>query len=77
MTTTLDSTGAGFWPPKSPDLGNGSDSMYDWVSAQQTIIVDFPGHDEDRTISFELDAKFPKKVSLHFKAKGKVTVSHP
>ena len=61
LIVTLDTTGSGFWPPKSPDLGNGSDSKFAWVSKQTTIPIDFPGHDEDRTIDFELNAKFPKK----------------
>ena len=77
VIATLDTHGAGFWPPTSPDLGSGSDSMYDWVSAQATVSVDFPGEEEDRTIPFELDAHFPKKVDLHFKVKGTVKVSHP
>jgi hypothetical protein len=76
IIVTLDTHGAGFWPPTSPDLGNGSDSMYDWVSAQTVVVVDFPGPDENRTVPFELDARFPKKTDLHFKAKGTVKVSH-
>jgi hypothetical protein len=77
LIVMLDTTGTGFWPPKSPDIGSGSDSTFDWVSAQSTIPVDFPGHDEDRTIPFQLDGKFPKKTPLHFKVKGTVKVSHP
>jgi hypothetical protein len=39
-------------------------------------VVDFPGADENRTVPFELDARFPKKTDLHFKAKGTVKISH-
>jgi hypothetical protein len=73
---TLDTHGTGFWPPTSPQLGSGSDSMYEWASAQQIIPVDFPGPEEDRTVPFTLDAKFPKKVDLHFRVTGSVKISH-
>jgi hypothetical protein len=76
LIVMLDTHGSGLWPPTSPDLGSGSDSTYEWVSDQDIVIVDFPGPEENRTVSFELDARFPKKTDLHFKAKGKVKISH-
>ena len=77
LIVMLDTTGPGFWPPTSPGIGSGSSSTFDWVSDQKTIPVDFPGHEEDRTVPFVMSAKFKKHSSLHFKVKGTVKVSHP
>ena len=69
----LDTTGKGLWPPTLPTLGSGSNSFYEWASRQDNVGVDFSGKDEEnRTVPFMLDAKFPQKVDLHFQVKGKV-----
>ncbi len=59
----------------SPDAGSGSNGGWEWVTGFQTVLVDFTGQEEARTVPFIIKAK-QHTVDLHFQVTGTVKISY-
>jgi hypothetical protein len=59
----------------NPDVGSGSNGGWEWVTGFQTVLVDFTGQEEARTVPFIINA-WQHNVDLHFQVTGTVKISY-
>ena len=59
----------------NPNAESGSSGVQEWVSGTQTVLVDFTGEEEAKTVPFIIDAKY-HTVDLHFQVTGTVKISY-
>jgi hypothetical protein len=59
----------------NPNAESGSNGVQEWVSGTQTVLVDFTGEEEAKTIPFIINA-MSHTVDLHFQVTGTVKISY-
>ncbi len=59
----------------NPNAESGSNGAWEWVSGTQTVLVDFTGEEEAKTVPFIINAK-SHNVDLHFQVTGTVKISY-
>ena len=64
----------GLMSATNPNAESGSNGVCEWVSGTQTVIVDFAGEEEAKTVPFIINAK-SHNVDLHFQVTGTVKIS--